>query len=319
MAMSGKTVGLTGVLAAILIAGCCDSGGGSSGSSDLPGLNVPQGEATVASGTEAAVMVIGKDYTGGIVLPTVSSTSDAAFDPLSHVKRMVAENDVMASFTAEIRPAASESYTHNCESGTILISLTTNDSGTSESATMVYDQCLESGIVSDGTIKTAITAAAQNDYHFVLLTLDVSFPTDFTVTENGSVYTVHQGTYVNDTFTTYDYVNEHIAGTEKSSLWIDFNGSINYRFDDLTVQFDNNFSNYTSMQCFQSGRIYVGNLAAYLDINEAYDPNCEHKFMWNFTYTYPLYSGSMELLGSNGSRVLVTADPDSEDFNVTVR
>ena len=318
MAIFGKVVGVIGTLAVIVMTGC-DGGGGSSSSVSLPMLNVSQAEANVTTGTEAATMIIGANYTGSIGLLSTSSTSEATFDPLTYVKQHVTKYEVLVSSSATVQPAASDSFTYTCESGTISYSVSTNDSGTSGSATIVYDQCSESGVVMDGTIKMSVTGTTLNDYDYTLLTSAILFATDFTVTYESSAYTIHLGTYINDSYTIYDYNTGHIAGTETSSLWIDYNGNENYRYDDLTVEFDQDYyTNDTMTACYKSGRVYVENLTAYLDINAQFDPYCEQKFMWDYSKTYPLYSGTMEFLGSNGSKVLVMADPNSNDLNVTV-
>jgi hypothetical protein len=48
----------------------------------------------------------------------------------------------------------------------------------------------------------------------------------------------------------------------------------------------------------------VGDLTGYLDIDPSYDPECSDPFVWN---DY-LVSGSMELIGSNDSRIHIQAD-----------
>lgn len=317
MSVSKNAIGVMSICAAVLMGGC--GGSGSDGSAGLPTLDVPAAEADVTSGTEAATMLVGSDYTSGIGIFSVSSASAKKFNPVSYIKRQLTTHNGISPFSTGIQPTVSQDFSENCYvGGSVTYSASVNDAGTGGSATVTYDQCSDGYGVVDGTIEMAVTGTGLDGYDYALKTSNLLFATDFMLTSNGSTTTIHQGTYVDDTYTTFDLNNAHYTGTETSSLWIDYDSEYHYRYDDMTVRYDNDeYTNGTRSSCYQSGRIYVGNLTAYLDINAAYDPDCNDPFYWDDAYTYPLRSGSMELLGSNGSKVLVKADPNSYDLNVT--
>lgn len=319
MSISKFAMGALSICTVIAMAGC---GGGSSssssGSTSLPALNVPEANATVSSGTEAASIVVGTNYTGGLGVLSASSTSGATFNPVAYVKNKVFKHNGITINSVQAQPAATQTQTVDCYdangnvSGSMTVSASMNDAGTSLSGSVVYNQCDDYGYaVLNGTINIAETG---NFNTYTLSTANMSFPTDFTVTSSGITETIHQGTYVNDAFTTYDDTNYLYAGTETSSLWID-DGEMNYRYDNLTTNFDEDDYNGVMKLWYQSGRIYVANLTAYLDIDSTYDTTGAKEFVWNYG---SLSSGSMQLLGSNGSTVLVAAD-GSGGYTVTVQ
>ena len=49
----------------------------------------------------------------------------------------------------------------------------------------------------------------------------------------------------------------------------------------------------------------MNNLSGYLDIDSTYDSSCSDPFVWDYYNSYGLVSGSMELVGSNETRVHV--------------
>lgn len=322
MTISKSVLGAMSICAALFMGGCGGESSSSGGGAGLPALDVPAAEANTETGTEAADMVVGANYTSGIGMFSASSTSGKRFNPVSYVKQQVLKHNGIVLSSAEVQPAASQSFSEDCydenynKSGSISFSVSTNDAGTSGSATIVYNQCNNYGYgVLNGKVKMSVTGTGLNDYDYTLKTSKISFATDFSLMYDGSSYTIHQGTYVDDTYTVYDWDNDHYAGTETSSLWIDFNGNEHYRYDDLTVEFDDDeYTNNTMSACYKSGRIYVGNLTAYLDIDATYDPDCQDPFVWS---SYMLESGSMELIGSNDSRVHVQAT-GSGSYTVTV-
>lgn len=299
MTITKSLLGAISICTAVFMSGCGGGGSSSGGNSGLPALDVPAAEATQANGEEAVDTILGMDgYASGIgFLSASSSESSKGFDLVSFG---IEQGKRLQSADLSYALNASDSYTYDCyDSGSISYSVSYSSS--SVSGTITYDHCVEYGVAMNGQIKMSETGDLEN---YVLDTLAESFTTDFTIDYGDSVYTIHKGTYIDYDFSTFDYWNDVDAGVVKSSLWISY-GDLNYRYDDLTVGFEDDYYYGEFTRCYKAGRIYVNNLSGYLDIDSTYDSSCSDPFVWDYYNSYGLVSGSMELVGSNETRVHV--------------
>jgi hypothetical protein len=306
MTVTKNLLGAIGICTAVFMSGC---GGGGGSSSGLPALDVPAAEATQASGAEAAATVLDMDgYTSSIGLMSASSSSSSGFDPISFGIEQ-SKHLQSLGFNAYALNAATE--TVGCpDGGTMTVSGTS--SSTSASMSVTYDHCTLETLVMNGKIGMSLSGDLENN---VLSSESMSFATDFTMTDGDMTMSIHKGTYIDYDYTSYDWYNEVFAGMVQSSLWVSY-GDLNYRYDDLTVNFDDDYWNYVFSRCYKAGRIYVNNLSGYLDIDSGYDPYCNDPFVWNYN-TVGLESGSMEFIGSNDARIHVEATGDG-GYTVTV-
>jgi hypothetical protein len=309
MTVTKNLVGAIGICTAVFISGC---GGGGGSSSGLPALDVPAAEATQASGAEAAATVLEMDgYTSGIGLMAASPASTASSTGFDPVAFGIEQSKRLQSLDFDSYALNAASQTENCpDGGTITVS----GSGSSSSASMsvTYDHCTLETLVMNGKINMSLSGDLEN---YVLSSESMSFATDFTMTDGDMTMTIHQGTYTDYVYTSYDWDYEVFAGTVTSSLWVSY-GDLNYRYDDLTVNFDDDYYDWILTRCYKAGRIYVNNLSGYLDIDSEYDLYCDDPFVWNYN-TVGLESGSMEFIGSNDARIHVEATGDG-GYTVTV-
>ena len=95
------------------------------------------------------------------------------------------------------------------------------------------------------------------------------------------------------------------AGTVTSSVQWSSGGS-EARYDDLRVAFTADGEASLQTQCLHSGRIYIGDLGSFLQVNAGYDPECTDPFTVD---SGALVSGSTQLTGADGTvEVEVTSD-----------
>lgn len=298
MTLSKTVVCALSVCAAFFMTGCGGGGGTSSdGGSDLPSIEAPAAPATAENGQEAAGIVLGAEGFGSVGL--LAASSDNGFDPLSFTLNMSKQINSLDFKSYSLNETYSD--TIQCTDGG-KISITSTSSASNGTATIIYDNCAESSMIMNGTI----TMTASGDFNNNALTSQkIKFSTDYIATYSGMTLTIHAGSYYQYDYTTYDWNNDLYAGMLTTSLWVE-DGSYHFRYDDLIVQFEDDYwNNGTSVRCYKDGRIYINNLAAYLDIDTAYDPSCNDPFVWQY---YQLQSGSMEFIGSDSSRAHVEAD-----------
>lgn len=313
MTVTKNALSTVSICATFLMTGCGgggdggDGGGdGDVGGSDLSSIDAPALEATVENGEKAAATILYLAESDDNYLSLLSASPEKGFDPITFTFLL---NQKIKSINSEPY-SLNSTFNEKIEcyyGGTRTYTGTSTESSYEE--TGVYDNCNELGVVMNGTLK--FTATGQID---VRDTETYRAYTDFTIEGSGVIVTIHEGSFYNYKYTTFDKVNRIYSGTFSTSLWID-DGTENYRYDDLNVTFDQDYDNYAYMRCYKAGRIYINNLAGYLDIDSNYDPSCSNPFIMSY---YQLQSGSMEFTGSGSSRAHVEANTTTGGYTVTV-
>jgi len=301
---------LVSVMLLLALSGCGGGGDDKPTTTTTPftPLNVPAAEATVENATEAVSSIIGGIGTQEFSILAVSDAKPTGLDPLAFATKQLKIIQTVSSEAHALNEVISQSYL--CTQGGS-ISVTGNIDATSTNATMTANSCTESGMTMTGTMNMAMRGVNYGDS---VSYMKLSFVTGFRVSGVQSM-SIYSGSYIEMSYTIpLDYYTDIGAGTLRSSLWLETLGQ-NMRYDDLTIAFtQNGYSNGTN--CYKSGRIYTQNLTAYLDIDTAYDPNCSDPFV---TSSFSVVSGSVRLLGNNGTTVTVrVTSPDTylaEDEN----
>jgi len=290
----------TAVLLALSGCGSDDSSGGATRT--LPSLDVPVAEATAANAVEAVDTIFETetlDSIGNLTLLAAGDTQNVGFDSLSfalkHLKTIKSVNTDVHALNETI------SETQPCTGGGS-ISISGTATQTSATVNMTASNCIEGDMTMNGTIGTTLTISSTGEISY----MKMSFDTDYTAAGLLSML-IHGGSYMELSLDSMDPTTGLTSGTSTSSIWFEALGQ-NMRYDDLTIKFsDNGFGDGT--ECYRSGRIYINNLAAYMDIDSTYDANCLDPFTMS---SYVLTSGSVQLLGSNGNTVLVeVVSPDT--------
>ncbi|UFS62415.1 hypothetical protein LOH54_12300 [Sulfurimonas sp. HSL-3221] len=312
---SGLIVVAAGTL---FLSGC--GGGGGGGTTSLPTLNVAEANATAVNGAEAVAAIFSGSI-GNIVIPfSASAVEPTGFDPAYF---MLDKNGpvfkVLEYHTQTLNATYKESYT--CDYGGTM-SFTESYTATHLDATVTFSNCaFDVNYVMDGKMRVAM---GGTNYGETLTYMEISFPADFTITDNMYTFFVSAGSKMRTDYSVYDYNNDYYAGTMTSSVEWGTEGEMG-RYDDLTAVFTQDYYSYPWIEtyCYKSGRIYVNNLTASLDIDPSYDLNCNDPFYFEDSY---LLSGSMRLIGAGGYiNVNVTAtdtitvtDQNGTDINVTL-
>ena len=292
----------TASLAVLLVlSGCGGSGDPAGGTTSFPTLDVPAAEATAENATEAVATVIDGMDTQSFSILAASDSKTTGLDPVVFATKQLKIIQTVSGETHALNEVISES--RPCTEGGS-ISITGNFDATSISATMTANSCTESGVTMNGVMTATLRGTNYSD---TVSYLKLAFVTDYTVTGAESM-SIHGGSYIEMNYTTpLDYYTEVGAGTVKSSIWFE-SGIHQMRYDDLTIAFTQD-GYYDSTNCYKSGRIYTGNLAAYLDIDTTYDPTCKDPFVTSY---FSVVSGSVRLVGSNGGTVTVkVTSPDT--------
>ncbi|WP_345972601.1 hypothetical protein [Sulfurimonas diazotrophicus] len=311
---SGLVAVATGVL---ILTGC--GGGGGGGTTSLPTLNVAEANATAANGAEAVAAIFSGSI-GNIVIPfSASASQSTGFDPVDF---MLDKNGPVSKVLGYRPETLNASYSDSiaCDYGGTM-SFTESYTETHMDATVTFSACaFDPNFVMNG--KMRISAAGSN-YGDTLTYMEVSFPYDFTITDDMYTFYISAGSNMRTDYSAYDYYNDYYTGTMTSSVEWGVDGDMG-RYDNLTVAFTQDYySTPIETYCYRSGRIYVNNLTASLDIDPTYDPNCTDPFYYDY---FDLISGSMRLIGAGGYiNVYVTAtntitvtDQNGTDINVTL-
>jgi len=302
----------------LFLSGC--GGGGSSGTTSLPTLNVPEANATAANGAEA-VAAIFSGQIGALTgyLPLAATTvQPAGFDA---VYFMLDKNGpvskVMEYRSQTLNATYSDSY--DCAYGGTM-SFTESSTETQMDATVTFSECaFDVNFVMDGKMRMR---AAGTNYGDTLTYMEVSFPVDFTITDEMYTFYISAGSSMRTDYSDYDDVYGYFAGTMTSSVEWGVDGEMG-RYDNLTEEFMQDYYSDLETYCYKSGRIYVNNLTASLDIDPTYDPQCSDPFRYEY---FDLVSGSMRLIGSGGYinvnvtdvNTITVTDQNGTDINVTL-
>jgi hypothetical protein len=305
MKVSRSLIAGLGLSTVVLISGC--GGGGSSSSSTgsaLPAItNAVEANATAENGVEAAEVILdGMESVGEFNILSAASTEEIEFDA---VKFVATQNKIIKLL--DIPHALNETFSESYEcSGGGSISYNGSVTETNVNVTLAYDNCTEYDMNMNGTIRAS---GSGSDYGDVLTSMQMSFSTDLTVSYTGSIeMIIHQGSYMQMTYDTYDYYNDIMSGTMQSSLWFEA-GNIHRRYDDLNVVFEYDYWNGSEVECYKGGRIYINNLTAYLDIDPDYDASCSDPFITDYGV---LKSGSAQFELSDGKTILIDVTADDE-------
>jgi len=292
-------IALVSSVALMALSGCGGSddstAGGTTPGTTFATLDVPAAEATADNAVEAVDIIFdaeGISDIGGIL--AVSDTQDIGFDSASFAMKVLNDTRKITNDTHALNQTFSDSFP--CTDGGT-ISSTESSTSTSANVTLSYNNCSEFGITSNGTMTASFTGT---NYGETISSMSMTFTTDYT-SSGAYSETVHAGSYLSVNFTTpLNYTSDAASGTVTSSIWFEELGE-NMRYDDLIIDFsEDGFGNGT--ECYRNGRIYINNLAAYMDIDSTYDTSCTNEFVIT---NDSVISGSTRLLGSNGSTVLV--------------
>ncbi|WP_345985424.1 hypothetical protein WCX49_12615 [Sulfurimonas sp. HSL-1656] len=304
----------------LFLSGC--GGGGGSGTTSLPTLNVPEANATAANGAEAVIAIFSGQI-GGLTgyLPLAATVPQpAGFDATYFMLDKAGPvSKVMGYRTQTLNATYSDSY--DCPYGGTM-SYTESSTETQMDATVTFSECaFDVNFVMDGKMRMR---AAGTNYGDTLSYMEVSFPADFTITDDMYTFYISAGSNMRTDYSEYDDVYGYFAGTMTSSVQWGVDGDMG-RYDNLTVVFtEDYYSIPIETYCYKSGRIYVNDLTASLDIDEAYDSYCDYKFYYE---DFDLLSGSMRLIGSGGGLIYVNvtdintitvSDQNGTDINVTL-
>ncbi|WP_345988263.1 hypothetical protein WCX18_12295 [Sulfurimonas sp. HSL1-2] len=301
----------------LFLSGC--GGGGGSGTTSLPTLNVPEANATAANGAEA-VAAIFSGQIGNIFIPfSAAASQPTGFDPAYFMLDKNGPVSKVLGYRPETLNATySDSIT--CDYGGTM-SLTESYTETHMDATVTFSNCaFDPNFVMNGKMRVS---AAGTNYGDTLTYMAVSFPADFTITDEMYTFYISAGSNMRTDYSVYDYYNDNYAGTMTSSVQWGIDGDMG-RYDNLTVVFTQDYySTPIETYCYKSGRIYVNNLTASLDIDPTYDPNCTDPFYYDY---FDLISGSMRLIGSDGYinvnvtdiNTITVTDQNGTDINVTL-
>lgn len=280
----------------LLFTGCSSDGGGSSTPS-LPAVNAAPAEATAANGAKAVNVIINGSEAGDISILAVSGDAAVSFDAVDFMRNHAhLAQDAFQAGAVSLNETINESGT--CSGGGT-VSINGNATETHIDITASFSNCTEGGETLDGAMQLI---ADSPDGGYTLSYMKALFLTDFTISDGTSMM-MYAGSYIETNFTSYDYYSNAASGTTTSSAQWMVSG-LTERYDNLTSAFSDDGLN-TFTQCMKNGRIYIDNLAYYVDIDTSYDPNCDHPFV---TVNDILESGSMRLIG---------ADDNLIDVNVT--
>ncbi|MEA3373943.1 MAG: hypothetical protein U9Q62_09685 [Campylobacterota bacterium] len=292
-----------------ILTGCGGGGGGGSSSSSdgLPAVNAVEASPSAANGADATQTVLDMGDVSSLGLLAASDEKRVGFDAL---KFAALQQKILINSLDAQTPALNETVNNTTQcSGGGTISITGSQTETSMDYTLSADNCIEGSITLDGSIHVTTTGT---NYGETLSSLHMGFTEDYTMGYGSSTVKIHQWSYIDLDYSSYTDDNT-FAGTYTSSLWFELDAAtpIEARYDDLTVAFS--YSSSSIEHCYKAGRIYINNITEYLDIDETYDPNCDHPFVHDGSH---LLSGSLEYSVSDGRHVHVEVT-DTNEITIT--
>ena len=255
---------LVGISASMI--GC--SADSDSGTSDAASLSFPTNAVVAEPTLENGILVedaVATNQTSNIsLLNGVESSSKLNVALLgTQVSDAISKKIKGANLNSyALNGTISESY--SCSGGGIMSINATETEFVSATMTMSLAQCNEGGTVMNGSIYGSLSNydANFNDYKDMTL----KFTSDFTVTEGATQSKIVKNSYMTANVLSYTYSSM----TAKYAMSMQAtDGTDSYGIKDA-IYYGTSDGYYTSMYQTQ-GRIYINNLASYVDYDTTYD------------------------------------------------
>ena len=178
--------------------------------------------------------------------------------------------------------------TSACSGGGSIHVKGSSDNQTSATATVDFNSCVEGSLTMNGSLVETIVISNGD-----LSKLDLKFTTDFTQSSASSTLSITSGSYLNFE------MKDSTHGKMTTSM-IATDGTQKYGMKDAVYYLD--FTSNTSIYQTQ-GRIYINNLASYVDYDTSYDMS-----QTPFVYTSTgLQSGEAHYIMANNGKVKIIA------------
>ena len=304
-----KSLGLRGlsliVISTLGFTGCGGGGGSSSGSTS--GLSFPsnavKAEPTLENGKKVKDAVARNQTSGVPSLNSINATSNLNIALLSSKISTIifkhTKNIDLQSYS--LNEAVNE--TNNCSGGGTLSYNGNVDESNGGSVTVTANNCNEGEVKINGSIYLTVGNYDSNADAFKDDT--VKFTTDFTVTNlsDNSVEKISKNSYMAINVTTFDNYGS-IKDFKLSISLQATDGSESYGVQDGIYYFKTDNNDLTMYQT--SGKVYINNLASYVNYDTNYDMS-KTPFVFSTYYGTPK-SGEARYNMANGGKVKIVAE-----------
>lgn len=300
--MISKVASFLLVGVAISMIGC--GGDSDSGTSDTASLSFPTNAVVAEPTLENGILVenvVATNQTSGIpLLNGIESSSKFNVALLgSQVSDAISKKIKGANLNSyALNETISESY--SCSGGG---TMSINGSGTEfvgATMTMTLAQCDEGGAVINGSIYASVSNYDTNFNDYKDMT--IKFTSDFTVTEGATQAKIAKNSYMTANVLSYTYTSM----TSKFAMSIQAtDGTDSYGIKDAVYYSTSDVSD-TSMYQTQ-GRIYINNLASYVDYDTTYDMSATPFVFSGSSIT----SGEARYNMENGGKVKIVVESNN--------